>query len=87
MKRLSPILRPFYELELKMGNTVERVDEPAGTDCPLAVVFSGPLHIKEAADEIGFGSGVGVFESRDPHYPLEKGIYCQRSRHVISGPL
>jgi len=86
MKRLSPLLQPIYNLELGLGNTVDRIDEPAGTKCPLAVVFKKPFHFTEIKARLKLAAEVSEWENSDPHYPLEKGFVCKQTQHVISAP-
>ena len=85
---LSEDLRPIYDLEMAKGNQVERIDEPAGTDCPLAVVFKHPLHVKEIRSELTLPSSVEYWEHYDPHYSVkaEAGYACQKTAHCIIGP-
>lgn len=87
MKGLSKNLRPLYELELEHGNVVERVDAPAGTECPLAVIFENPLHFEEAETQGVKRSAVSCWENVDPHYPRERGYLCEETRQVLAGPL
>lgn len=84
---LSSPLRPIYELELELGNSISRIDRPAGTKCPLAVIFRKPLHKKEIAESLVLSELVEYWEKKDPHYPMETGYLCRRSRHVIAGPV
>ena len=70
-----------------MGNDVLRVDEPAGTNCPLSIVFKRPLHFKEIESRLELSKDVTLWESTDPHYPIEKGFFCQKTHHALSGPL
>jgi hypothetical protein len=86
MQRLSPSLKPIYELELALGNEVERVDEPAGSRCPLAIVFKKPLHVTDISARLKLSEEVTEWESSDPHYPAEKGFHCARTNHVIGAP-
>lgn len=87
MSRLSKNLQPIYELELRLGNEVLRVDEPAGTACPLAIVFQRPLHFKEAEQKGLLRDRVRQWENKDPHYPPEAGYMCEETRHALAVPL
>ncbi|MDE2343782.1 MAG: hypothetical protein KGL63_10435 [Betaproteobacteria bacterium] len=84
---LSSSLQPILDFEMGRGNRVERVDKPAGSNCPLAVIFSAPLGISEYAQKYGLPVGVRTWENKDKHYPLEAGYFCERTHHAISGPL
>ena len=81
---LSKAIRPIYELELSMGNLVERIDRPAGSKCPLAIIFKHELHIDEIK-KMGLPS-VTYWENYDPHYPIECGYFCESTRHAVAGP-
>ena len=85
---LSNNLRPLFEREIELGNRVLRIDEPAGTKCPLAVVFANPLHFGELGSLAeGLGSAVRKWENRDLHYPIEAGFVCHETNQVLAGPL
>lgn len=84
---LSVDLSPIYEIELTLGNMVARVDQPAGTECPLAVVFKCPLHHDEISKSLSLPATVRYWECTDSHYAIESGYQCEKSRHTISGPL
>jgi len=86
-QKLSKNLRPIYEAELSLGNSVARVDEPAGTNSPLAIVFKAPLHKRDISAKIDIPAMVRWWESRDPHYEIEGGYICDETRHMVSGPL
>lgn len=86
MDRLSVNLRPLYYLELALGNEVLRVDEPAGTDCPLAVVFRDPLHFREAELVLDLSPAVESWACSDPHYGREAGFVCRETHHGLVGP-
>jgi hypothetical protein len=84
---LSRDLWAALDFELSKGNKIARVDQPAGTRCQLAVVFSARLHIGEFVAEKGLPPSVEVWENRDTHYAVERGYVSTTSRHAISGPL
>lgn len=86
MTRLSPSLKPIFDLELKKGNEVLRIDEPAGSNCPYAIIFKFPLHFQEIKDLVHPLPNVEEWENKDPHYPLERGFFCNESHHSIAGP-
>lgn len=86
-ENLSDALRPIAEYELRRGNTVIRVDAPAGSDCPLAIVFALPLDTVAYRRDIGLPEEINTWSNSDSHYDLEAGYICTRSRHVIAGPL
>jgi len=85
--QLSQNLTPIYEIELRLGNVVQSIDEPAGSKCPLALNFLHQLHIAEIRDQIALPASVEYWENRDSHYPMQNGYRCNVTGHVISGPL
>ncbi len=87
MQRLGKSLFPIYELELRLGNAVASVDEPAGSECPLAIRFQRPLHTLEIRRALTLDSSVAYMESTDTHYSIENGYKCQVTGHAILGPL
>lgn len=84
--KLSTTLQPIVDLELQLGNEIARIDEPAGTESPLGVVFKMPLHIHEVK-QLVLSESVYSWESTDPHYEIERGFACKKSKHLVSGPL
>jgi len=86
MISLSSDLMPIYQLELGLGNQVVRVDQPAGTLCPLAVIFRDPLHLEEIGNQIPLAATVSQWTNDDPHYPLETGFSSSISQHAVAGP-
>lgn len=84
---LSKDLQPIYDLEISLGNQVKRVDEPAGTACPYAVVFAEALHLESIQEKLQLPSTVKFWESRDPHYEIGNGYVCEVTRHALSGPI
>ena len=88
-EKLSADLQPLYDMELEAGNIVDRVDEPAGTLCPLAIVMKSPLNksrLRERAQSI---PSVFWHENSDQHYEVHgMGGYSSReSRQFLYGPL
>lgn len=87
MTELSQSLKPIFDWETARGNLVEYIAEPAGSSCPFAVVFAKPLDRAGIEQSIQLASSVKYWESRDSHYSIEAGYYCDASRHSISGPI
>lgn len=87
LSKLSSTLKPLVDYELQVGNEVERVDQPAGTKCPLAVIFKSPLDFRGYKEKHGEPKGVERWENRDRHYPLEAGYGCDKTNQAIAGPL
>jgi hypothetical protein len=85
--KLCQELRPIVELEIRLGNQIVRVDEPAGTLCPFAVIFLNSLHHDLIDSELSISDTVYSWENTDAHYPLESGYKSQSSAHVVAGPL
>jgi hypothetical protein len=84
---LSPTLQLIHDYEISRGNHVERVDRPAGSNCPLAVIFREALDVSGFINAYGLPDGVRTWENHDSHYPLEKGFVCELTRHALAGPL
>jgi hypothetical protein len=87
ISQLCADLRGIYEYEIEHGNAVLRVDEPAGTECPYAVIFAENLRICGTVGTGKIPTVVRYWESRDPHYPAEVGFVCTEHRHVVAGPV
>jgi hypothetical protein len=83
---LSDNLRPIFDYEIGRGNSVKRIDRPAGTNCPLAVIFARPLDIDGFTRAHGLPQSVSTWSNRDKHYPIEDGYVCEKTRHVLAGP-
>ena len=84
---LSRSLQVILAFELARGNCIERIDQPAGTRCPLAVILSGPLDIAGFTATHSLPTAVDTWENHDTHYPLEAGYLCERTIQTIAGPL
>ncbi len=87
--KLSEDLRPIYDLEMSSGNSILRVDEPAGTLCPLAVVFAQPLKRGKILTELELSGDVVWHENDDPRYEVDgmAGFTSKKTRHFIYGPI
>jgi hypothetical protein len=83
---LAVSLQPIVEFELARDNRVARIDKPAGTKCPLAVIFTLPLDMAGFRMAQGLPAHVKTWENRDPHYSLEAGYVCEVTRHALAGP-
>jgi len=86
-QKLSPDLRALYEDALATGNVVVRVDEPAGTLCPLAIVFGKPLIRSADGTPRALPPGVRWWENDDSHYEIQAGWQSETSRHILAAPL
>ena len=87
MKNLSNNLKPIYDLEISLGNTVASVDSPADTKCPLAISFKNGLNHFKIKSELTLNNSVEHFINKDPHYPKDSGYVCKKTNQVIAGPL
>jgi hypothetical protein len=87
IEKLSPDLRPIVELELALGNEIHCVETEGWSRCPLAVSFERPLHFAEIAKRLQLPETVGRWENHDPHYSIEAGFACEKTRHAIAGPI
>jgi hypothetical protein len=85
--KLSSKLQAIYDLEIALGNTVIRIDEPAGTQCPLAIIFKNPLNRKKIESSLSLSPSVKWWENHDQHYPIEGGYGCDETGHAIAGPI
>lgn len=84
---LSETLKPLVDFELLRGNEIVRVDRPAGTKCPMAVIFQKSLDFNGYKEKYGEPAGIDRWENRDRHYPLEAGYVCEKTRQAIAGPI
>ena len=86
-RKLAPSLQGIYDLELSLGNSLDRVEEPAGDRCPLAVIFKNSMHKDRIKSALSLLPSVKWWECRDPHYPIQGGYTCEGTHHAIAGPL
>ncbi len=86
LRPLSDDLKPICELERAFGNEIVAVLEPAGSECPFAIVFRDPLHFDAITADLSLPDTVTKWENDDPHYPIQSGFACSRTRHSVSGP-
>jgi hypothetical protein len=87
IENLSPDLRPIVDLELSLGNQIRFVQTEGWSRCPLVVTFERPLHFAEIAEKLRLPEAVTRWENRDPHYDIEAGFSCEKTRHAIAGPI
>ena len=87
IEELSKDLIPVYRYEIEHGNEVLRIDKPAGSKCPYAVIFRERLKIRGTSQEQDLPDSVNSWKCTDPHYPREFGYVSEISRHAIAGPL
>jgi hypothetical protein len=83
---LSADLRPIYELELRLGNQLVGVGSPAGTACPLAIIFRDSIHFQEIGERLELPASVIRWDNTDSHYPIESGYRSSTSGHALAGP-
>jgi len=86
MKTISEELKQIIELELKLGNLIERIDEPAGSQCPKAIIFKNKLHLDKIR-RLKLSADIKFWENHDAHYPLECGFNSTSTKETIVGPL
>ena len=87
LKFLSNSLKAIVDYELSIGNEIKRIDRPAGTKCPLAVVFKKPLSFRGFIEKNELPAGVERWENKDRHYDQESGYVCEKTRQAMAGPI
>ncbi len=58
MKIKDNELKQIYTIELSLGNEVKHIDEPAGTSCPLAIIFKDMLHFEQLKEQITLSDNI-----------------------------
>ena len=86
LKFLSKSLKDIVDYELSVGNQIVRIDRPAGTKCPLAVVFKTRLDFNGFRENVGVLDSVSKWENKDRHYDLEAGYVCDKTGQAIAAP-
>ena len=84
---LAEGLRDIFAYEVARGNVVVRADRPAGSRCPLAVIFARPLDFAGYGAQHSLSSTISTWQNHDAHYPLEAGYVCERTRQALAGPI
>jgi hypothetical protein len=76
-------------MELDAGNSVIRIDEPAGTLCPLAVVMKNPLNRNRLSTVARGIPTIFWHENGDRHYEMNGmgGYASKASGQFLYGPL
>lgn len=82
---LSPPLLALLDEELAAGNSILRIDEGLWSACPLAVNLSRVM--RAVAPDRLTANDLEWWECRDPHYELQAGVQCRKTRHCLAGPL
>jgi hypothetical protein len=86
---ISGDIRTIVEYELAHGNEITRIDQPAGTKCPLAVILRFPFRIRNSGIDGAIPLTVAWWEYEDPHYPADwsSGFKSIESSHAVAAPL
>ena len=85
--KLCPDRLTVLNLELGLGNAIDYIAEPAGTTCPYSVSLKQPLNLAAIQERGLMPPWVKVWTSTDPHYAIETGLVCERTRHCLAGPI
>lgn len=84
--RLCKTLQPILKSELAEGNSIESIDAPAGTSCPLAINLKNKInHV--AISKLSLVNTVENWQNKDRHYSQQSGYSCTKYKHSIAGPL
>ena len=86
IKYLSKDLKPIVDYELKIGNEILRIDRPAGTKCPLAVILKNPFDFNGLENIYKLPSTIERWQNKDRHYDLESGYVCTKTRQALAAP-
>lgn len=86
LRFLSKNLKVIVDYEISIGNEIRRIDRPAGTKCPLAVVFKKPLNFNGFLKINDLASGIERWDNKDRHYDQESGYVCGKTRQAITAP-
>ena len=86
---ISDDIRAIVEYELDNGNEIVRVDQPAGTKCPVAVILKFPFRIRKSRADGVVSATVSWWEYEDAHYPADWscGFKSVKSSHAVAAPL
>lgn len=79
-------LAPLLEHELSEGNAVTGC-ETGWSAVNLAMNLEKPLDISFYEEYLKAMPDLEIWENRDSHYSVQKGIVCNICRHSIAGPL
>ena len=85
LERLAPELKPFLELELRLGNAVrDAYTSVDGQDARVNLVR--PLHVDALKSGPAWPAGVEIYETWGPHTPVELGLATDHGPHILAGP-
>lgn len=86
-EKLSKDLVPVFRFQLELGNSVARVDSPAGMNCPYALILKNKINHREIEKHIKLNSRIRKWKNTDPHYDRESGYFCETTNHAIACPI
>ena len=78
-------IQTILDHEEKNGNTIKEKSE-GWSKANLVIDMDRSLDIDFGNALIDSGMPLQYWENNDPHYSLQKGFFCKKSRQSIAGP-